>query len=141
MFLYKCLNVLMEEELRIWTGMLFQTSLPLLEKVFNRIFVFALLVVEMMSPRVDDRREYLCEGTFTRRSEMYDGAWLLIALYTKTPVWYLYLLLKVSHLRVLKSGREGVRFGFIKTNLAVLFWIAYSLFKLDFVPLAHTTQQ
>ena len=84
--LYKCLNVLMEEELRIWTDMLFQTSLPLHEKVFNRIFVFALLVVEMMSTRVDDRREYLCEGTFARRSEMYDGAWLLIALYTKTPV-------------------------------------------------------
>ena len=71
----------MEDELRIWTGMLFQTSLPLLEKVLNRIFVFALLVVKMMSPRVDDRRENLCKGTFTRRSEMYDGAWLLIALY------------------------------------------------------------
>jgi len=54
--------------------MLFQTSLPLLEKVFNRIFVFALLVVEMMSRRVEDHREYLCEGTFNRRSEMYDGA-------------------------------------------------------------------
>jgi len=32
--------------------MLFQISLPLLEKVFKRFFVFALLVVEMMSPRV-----------------------------------------------------------------------------------------
>ena len=52
--------------------MLFQTSLPLPEKVFNIVFVliFALLVVEMMSLRVYDRRE----GTFTRRSEMYDGA-------------------------------------------------------------------
>ena len=38
------------------------------------MFVFALLVVEMMSPRMDDRREYLCDGAFTRRSEMYDGA-------------------------------------------------------------------
>jgi len=37
--LYQCLNVLMQEELRIWTGMLYQTSLPLLEKVFNRIFI------------------------------------------------------------------------------------------------------
>ena len=54
--------------------MLFQTSLPLLEKVFNRIFVLALLVVEMMSPRVDERRKYLCARTFPRRSEMYDGA-------------------------------------------------------------------
>ena len=59
----------MDDELRIWTGMLFQISLPLLEKVFKRFFVFALLVVEMMSPRVDDRREYLCIGTFARRSK------------------------------------------------------------------------
>jgi len=89
MFFIQMFKCFMEEELRIWTCMLFQTSLLLLEKKINRIFAFALLVVEMMSPRVDDRRQYLCEGTFTRRSKMYNGAWLLIALYTKTPVWYL----------------------------------------------------
>ena len=42
--------------------MLFQTSLPLLEKVLNRIFVFALLVVEMMSPRVDDQENIYVKG-------------------------------------------------------------------------------
>ena len=46
----------------------------------------------MMSPRLYDQIEYLGKEIFTWRSEMYDGAWLLIALYTKTHVWYLYLL-------------------------------------------------
>jgi len=48
--------------------MISQTSVPLLEKVFNRILLFALLVIEMMPPRVNDRREYLCEGTLVNYS-------------------------------------------------------------------------
>jgi len=53
---------------------MFQTFLPLFEKVFNRFFVFAILDLEMMSPRVEDRKEYVCEETLTNKSDMYFGA-------------------------------------------------------------------
>jgi len=78
---------------------------------------------------------------FVKSGQKAKGVWLFNALLTKTAVWYFNLLSKVSHPRVLQRGMEGVGFGFININLAVLFWILYSFFKLDFVPFAHTTQQ
>ena len=56
------------------TGIMFQMFFPLFEKVFNRFFVFAILDLGMMSPRVEDRKEYVCEETLTNKSDMYFGA-------------------------------------------------------------------
>ena len=49
---------------------MFQTFLPLFEKVFNRFFVFAILDLGMMSPRVEDHKEYVCEETLTNKSDI-----------------------------------------------------------------------
>ena len=52
------------------TGIMFQMFFPLFEKVFNRFFVFAILNLGMMSPWVEDRKEYVCEETLTNKSDM-----------------------------------------------------------------------
>jgi len=52
-------------------------------------FVFVILDLGMMSPRVEKREEYFvkkCKETLTNRIEMNVDAWLFIALYTKTHV-------------------------------------------------------
>lgn len=70
--------------------------------------MFAVLDSEMMSPRVEERRIYLCEETLTNRSEIYFSIYLFKALYTRSPVWSFNLLSNVSHLRLLNMEREGV---------------------------------